>query len=128
MDIRKIVVLVEDVDVARAAFQWALHNFIRNGDLITLLHVFPPTRSRSKKKSRVLRLEGFQLALSFKDICNNSNVSLLLNTQTKYDFPASCLCLVSLKLMLLLIRFAFKLISDHRCDNRRLGCRQILRF
>ncbi|KAJ7956569.1 Adenine nucleotide alpha hydrolases-like superfamily protein [Quillaja saponaria] len=71
MDVRKIAVVVEDVDAARTALQWALHNLIRYGDIITLLHVFPSTRSRSKKKNRLLRLKGFQLALSFKDICNN---------------------------------------------------------
>ncbi|XP_071903487.1 uncharacterized protein [Coffea arabica] len=71
MDARKIVVVVEDVDVARTALQWTLHNLLRYGDLITLLHVFPSTRSRNKNKLRLLRLKGFHLALSFKDICNN---------------------------------------------------------
>nr|XP_034890112.1 uncharacterized protein LOC118030213 isoform X1 [Populus alba] len=73
MDVRKIVVVVEDVDAARTALQWALHNLLRFGDLITLLHVFSPAMnsSRSKKKIRLLRLKGYQLALSFKDICNN---------------------------------------------------------
>ncbi|KAF4386353.1 hypothetical protein CsatB_017310 [Cannabis sativa] len=71
MDVRKIVVVVEDVEVARTALQWALHNLVRYGDLITLLHVFPSLRSRSKTKSRLLRLNGFQLALSFQDICNH---------------------------------------------------------
>ena len=76
MDARKIVVVVEDVDVARTALQWTLHNLLRYGDLITLLHVFPSTRSRNKNKLRLLRLKGFHLALSFKDICNNfPNVS-----------------------------------------------------
>ncbi|XP_059644524.1 uncharacterized protein LOC132286258 [Cornus florida] len=69
MDARKIVVIVEDVDAARTALQWALHNLLRYGDLITLLHVFPSTRSRNKNKLRLLRLRGFHLALSFKDIC-----------------------------------------------------------
>ncbi|KAL3512300.1 hypothetical protein ACH5RR_025017 [Cinchona calisaya] len=71
MDARKIVVVVEDVEVARTALQWTLHNLLRYGDVITLLHVFPSTRSRNKNKLRLLRLKGFQLALSFKDICNN---------------------------------------------------------
>ncbi|KAF2298833.1 hypothetical protein GH714_028245 [Hevea brasiliensis] len=73
MDVRKIVVVVEDVEVARTALEWALHNLLRFGDLITLLHVFSsPSNSRAKNKMRLLRLKGFQLALSFKDICNNS--------------------------------------------------------
>ena len=77
MDVRNIVVVVEDVDAARTALQWALHNIVRYGDIITLLHVYPLTRSKSKSKARLLRLKGFQLALSFQDICNNfSNVSL----------------------------------------------------
>ncbi|ESW27153.1 hypothetical protein PHAVU_003G178300 [Phaseolus vulgaris] len=71
MDVRNIAVVVEDVDAARTALQWALHNIIRYGDIITLLHVYPLTRSKSKKKARLLRLKGFQLALSFQDICSN---------------------------------------------------------
>ncbi|KAI7986206.1 hypothetical protein LOK49_LG14G00294 [Camellia lanceoleosa] len=71
MDVRKIVVVVEDVEAARTALQWALHNLIRHDDVITLLHVFPTTRSRNRNKLRLHRLKGFQLALSFKDICNN---------------------------------------------------------
>ncbi|KAK4374627.1 hypothetical protein RND71_005304 [Anisodus tanguticus] len=78
MDARKIVVVVEDVDIARTALQWTLHNLLRYGDIIILLHVFSITRSRSKKKLRLLRLKGFQLALSFQDICNN-----FFNTKTE---------------------------------------------
>ncbi|KAK2663567.1 hypothetical protein Ddye_002141 [Dipteronia dyeriana] len=70
MDARKIVVVVEDVEASRTALLWALHNLLRFGDIITLLHVFPSIKSRSKKKIRLLRLKGFQLALSFKEICN----------------------------------------------------------
>ncbi|TKY73241.1 hypothetical protein E2542_SST01992 [Spatholobus suberectus] len=71
MDVKKIVVVVEDVDAARTALQWALRNVIRYGDIITLLHVYHSTRSRSRTKARLLRLNGFKLALSFQDICNN---------------------------------------------------------
>lgn len=71
METRKIVVVVEDVEAARTALQWALHNLLRYGDIITLLHVFPSTRSKNKNKLRLLRLKGFQLALSFKDACNS---------------------------------------------------------
>ncbi|XP_061374269.1 uncharacterized protein LOC133316533 [Gastrolobium bilobum] len=71
MDVKKIVVVVEDVDAARTALQWALQNIIRYGDIITLLHVYHSTRSRSRNKARLLRLNGFKLALSFQDICNN---------------------------------------------------------
>ncbi|KAJ6418512.1 hypothetical protein OIU84_001802 [Salix udensis] len=83
MDVRKIVVVVEDVDAARAALKWALHNLLRYGDLITLLHVFSPAMNspRCKNKTRLLRLEGYQLALSFKDIlCNsfNTNVEIIV--------------------------------------------------
>ncbi|KAK3024132.1 hypothetical protein RJ639_044387, partial [Escallonia herrerae] len=69
MEGRKIVVVVEEIEAARTALHWALHNLVRYGDFVTLLHVFPSTRSRNKKK--ILRLKGFQLALSFKDMCNN---------------------------------------------------------
>lgn len=75
MDVQKIVVVVEDVEAARTALQWALINIIRYGDIITLLHVYN-SRSRSRNKARLLRLNGFRLALSFQDICNNyPNVS-----------------------------------------------------
>lgn len=70
-DVRKIVVVVEDVQVARTALRWALENILRLGDLVVLLHVYPKSRSRNKKKNRTLRLKGFQLALSFRDICNS---------------------------------------------------------
>lgn len=71
MDVKKIVVIVEDVDAARAALLWALQNLLRFGDVVTLLHVFPSLNSRNRKKLRLLRLKGYQLALSFKDICND---------------------------------------------------------
>ncbi|KAL4195728.1 hypothetical protein AMTRI_Chr04g179760 [Amborella trichopoda] len=86
---QRIIVVVEDEEVARTALQWAVHNIFRNGDFITLLHVFQPTTSllpkntitpsakkRSKvsasvkERERLTRLKGFQLALSFKDLCN----------------------------------------------------------
>ncbi|XP_076892134.1 uncharacterized protein LOC143543771 [Bidens hawaiensis] len=73
MEVRKIVVVVEEVEVARTAMVWALHNVLRYGDLVTLLHVFPAGRkSRNGKKLRLLRLKGFELALSFKEICIHS--------------------------------------------------------
>ncbi|KAL5751381.1 hypothetical protein ACOSP7_025984 [Xanthoceras sorbifolium] len=81
MDARKIVVVVEEVEAARTALLWALHNLLRYGDIITLLLVFPCIKSRSKKKIRLLRLKGFQLALSFKEICNsffNTNVEIIV--------------------------------------------------
>ncbi|XP_062030137.1 uncharacterized protein LOC133745999 [Rosa rugosa] len=71
MDVRRIVVVVEDVEAARTALKWALQNLIRFGDFITLLHVFRSSRSKSKNKTRLLRLKGFKLALSFKDICDS---------------------------------------------------------
>ncbi|XP_057437060.1 uncharacterized protein LOC130729326 [Lotus japonicus] len=71
MDVKKIVVVVEDVDAARTALQWALRNVIRHGDTITLLHVYHSTRSRSRSRARLLRLNGFRLALSFQEMCSN---------------------------------------------------------
>ncbi|KAJ8623014.1 hypothetical protein MRB53_031543 [Persea americana] len=64
----KIIAVVEDVDAARYALRWAVQNLLRNGDLVTLIHVYPSSRSKSKKQRR-LRLKGFQLALSFKELC-----------------------------------------------------------
>lgn len=110
MDVRNIAVVVEDVDAARTALQWALDNIIRYGDIITLLHVYPLTRSKSKNKARVLRLRGFQLALSFQDICNNfSNVT-------------NPLCFFFSRLIsyfsLLLLPFVFHLFSHiFACSN-----------
>ncbi|CAI8589539.1 unnamed protein product [Vicia faba] len=76
MDVKKIVVVVEDVDAARTALEWALLNIIRYGDIITLLHVYNSnsntrSKTRSRSRARLLRLNGFRLALSFQDICNN---------------------------------------------------------
>ena len=68
MESQRVVVVVEDAAAARSALQWAVGNFIRSSDSITLLHVCPPSRSRRKR--RRLRLGGFQLALAFKDLCN----------------------------------------------------------
>ncbi|GAB4845328.1 hypothetical protein Ancab_038736 [Ancistrocladus abbreviatus] len=82
MEERKIVVVVEEEEAARTALLWALHNMLRLGDTIILLHVFPhqhrhnhhhqSTTSRGRHKQlRHLRLKGYQLALSFKDICTS---------------------------------------------------------
>ncbi|KAI8537970.1 hypothetical protein RHMOL_Rhmol09G0064700 [Rhododendron molle] len=85
MDVKKIVAIVEDAEVARIALNWALHNLVRHGDLITLLHVFPYSRSRSRNKLRIRRLKGFQLALSFKDICTNfPNINHIIHKQGQY--------------------------------------------
>ncbi|KAK9684432.1 hypothetical protein RND81_10G209600 [Saponaria officinalis] len=75
MEERHIVVVVEDAEVAKTALKWALLNILRYGDVLTLVHVFPhcSQRSRTKKKLRLLRLKGYQLALSFKDICISSS-------------------------------------------------------
>lgn len=87
MDVRKIVVVVEDVDVSRKALQWSLHNLLRYGDLLTLLHVFTATKSRNKKKARLLRLQGYQLALSFKEICNSNFFNVSESTHSPPPLP-----------------------------------------
>lgn len=80
----RMVVVVEDVETARTALEWAIQNIIRSGDIITLLHVFGSSETGSgssgrkkkhnpnatKTRRRLLRLKGFHLALSFKDICD----------------------------------------------------------
>lgn len=68
MERQRVVVVVEDAPASRAALQWAVRNFIRAGDSIALLHVCPP--ARSKRRRRRLRLQGFQLALAFRDLCD----------------------------------------------------------
>lgn len=68
MESQRVVVVVEEADAARTALEWAVRNILRSADLLTLLHVYPATKSRAKQ--RRLRLRGFQLALSFKDLCN----------------------------------------------------------
>ncbi|KAF7849200.1 hypothetical protein BT93_L1088 [Corymbia citriodora subsp. variegata] len=83
MDVRKIVVVVEDAEAARTALGWALRNLLRCGDVITLLHVYSAAAggSRSRKKLRLLRLRGYQLALSFKDMCSgfpNTNIEIVV--------------------------------------------------
>ncbi|CAI9768147.1 unnamed protein product [Fraxinus pennsylvanica] len=77
MDARKIVVVVEGVDAARTALQWALHNILRFGDLITLLHIYTTATSKSKKKLKLLLLKGFQMALSFREYAIPSSIQRL---------------------------------------------------
>jgi nucleotide-binding universal stress UspA family protein len=92
MDVKKIVVVVEDVDEARTALKWALINIIRHGDIITLLHVYNSSNSntrskRNRSRARLLRLDGFRLALSFQDICNNyPNVCIIFVLLLFYKF------------------------------------------
>lgn len=80
----RMVVVVEDAETARTALEWAIQNIIRSGDMITLLYVFQSSETGSgssgqknkqnsnitKTSRRLLRLKGFHLALSFKDLCD----------------------------------------------------------
>ncbi|KAL1209202.1 hypothetical protein V5N11_015954 [Cardamine amara subsp. amara] len=81
-DIRRIVVLVEDKEAARTALQWALHNLLRPCDVIVLLHVFsPPQRKKKSTAARLLRRHGYNLALSFREICDsffNTNTEIIV--------------------------------------------------
>ncbi|XP_010549148.1 PREDICTED: uncharacterized protein LOC104820410 isoform X1 [Tarenaya hassleriana] len=77
-EMQRIVVVVEEEEAAKTALQWALHNLLRLGDVIVLLHVFSPPPRRRKKNSpaalaaaRLLRLRGYHLALSFRQICDD---------------------------------------------------------
>uniref|UniRef100_A0A2N9HCK5 UspA domain-containing protein n=1 Tax=Fagus sylvatica TaxID=28930 RepID=A0A2N9HCK5_FAGSY len=130
MDVSKIVVVVEDVDAARTALQWALHNLVRYGDIITLLHVFPSTRSKSKKKARLLRLNGFQLALSFKDVCNNFPNTKVEIVVTEGDQEGAKIAAMvreigasSLVVGLHDQSFLFKLAMAHENIANNLNCR-----
>ncbi|KAL1373107.1 hypothetical protein HN51_003118 [Arachis hypogaea] len=132
MDVRKVVVVVEEVEAARTALQWALHNIIRYGDIITLLHLYPFTSSKSKSKSRLLRLKGFHLALSFQDICNkfsNTKVEIVVTQENKEgmkivgtvrDIGASML-VVGLHDQ----SFLYKLAMGHNNISRYFNCRVI---
>ncbi|MED6196967.1 hypothetical protein PIB30_052270 [Stylosanthes scabra] len=132
MDVRKVVVVVEEVEAARSALEWALHNIIRYGDIITLLHLYPFTSSKSKSKSRLLRLKGFHLALSFQDICNkfsNTKVEIVVTQDNKEgmkivgavrDIGASML-VVGLHYQ----SFLYKLAMGHENISRYFNCRVI---
>lgn len=112
MDARKIVVIVEDVEAARTALQWALQNLLRYGDFITLLHVFSPSDSRSKTMMRLLRLKGFQLALSFKDICNSFfNVNLVIINKNYILYPF-CMFWLFLMWLILFSNWLNRLVMD----------------
>lgn len=83
---RRIVVVVDYVEATRTALCWAMNNVVRGGDIITLLHVHPSSASQASVADlkqlhwhgssfiegarRLLRLKGFHLALSFKDLCD----------------------------------------------------------
>ncbi|VVB00818.1 unnamed protein product [Arabis nemorensis] len=81
-DIRRVVVVVEDKEAARTALQWALHNFLRQGDVIILLHVFSSLHRKKKSTAaRLLRRHGYHLALSFREICDsffNTNTEIIV--------------------------------------------------
>ncbi|CAH8375482.1 unnamed protein product [Eruca vesicaria subsp. sativa] len=81
-DVRRIVVVVEDKEAARTALQWALHNLLRQGDTIVLLHVIsPPPRKKKSAAARLLRRHGYHLALSFREICDaffNTNTEIIV--------------------------------------------------
>lgn len=65
---QRIVAVVDEAeDASRAALQWAARNLLRPGDSVTLLYAHPSSRSRNRR--RALRLKGFQLAVSLKDVC-----------------------------------------------------------
>ncbi|XP_039143614.1 uncharacterized protein LOC120280736 [Dioscorea cayenensis subsp. rotundata] len=93
MENQKVVVVVEEAAAARTALQWAVRNYVRGGDSITLLYVCPAARSR--KKQRNLRLRGFHLALSFKDLCNGIAEAKVEIIVTEGEQGASVLSLVN---------------------------------
>lgn len=90
---RRMVVLVDEVKASRAALGWAMLNVVRRGDVITLLHVHSASAAAASASSatalnsnlrvggikgtdrarRLQRLKGYQLALSFKELCDSQN-------------------------------------------------------
>ncbi|GAV67059.1 Usp domain-containing protein [Cephalotus follicularis] len=130
MDVRKIVVVVEDVEAARAALQWALHNLLRHGDLVTLLHVFPSTRSKNKMKTRQLRLKGYHLALSFKEMCNsffNTNIEIVVTEGDQEGSRiASMVRQIGASMLVVGLHdhsFLYKLALAHSNTANNLNCR-----
>ncbi|XP_033513558.1 uncharacterized protein [Nicotiana tomentosiformis] len=80
MDVKKIVVVVEDVEIAKTALQWTLHNLLRYGDILILLHVFPITKSRSKKKTKteIVVAQGDQDGEKIAEMVREIGVSTLV--------------------------------------------------
>ncbi|KAK6153410.1 hypothetical protein DH2020_013049 [Rehmannia glutinosa] len=123
----KIVVVVEEVEVARTALQWALQNILRCGDVVTLLHVYP---SRNKKKLRRLRLKGFQLALSFRDICHafpNTKTEIVV-TEGEQDGRRIAAVVREIGASTLVLglhdrSFLYRLISPQNNSIRNLDCK-----
>lgn len=130
MDVRRIVVVVEEVEAARTALQWALHNLVRYGDLVTLLHVFPSTRSRSKKKLRLHRLKGFELSLSFKNICDdfpNTKIEIVVREGDQDgDVIATMIREIGASELVVGLHdqsFLYKLATAHNNVANNLNCR-----
>ncbi|KAK4426877.1 hypothetical protein Salat_1456500 [Sesamum alatum] len=127
----KIVIVVEDVEIARTALQWALHNILRYGDVVILLHVYPAAaRSRNKKKLRRLRLKGFHLALSFKDICNafpNTKTEIIV-TEGDHDGRRVAAVVREIGASTLVLglhdrSFLYRLITPQNNITRNLNCK-----
>ncbi|XP_057414965.1 uncharacterized protein LOC130709856 [Lotus japonicus] len=130
MDVRNIAVVVEDVDAARTALLWALHNIIRYGDIITLIHVYPLTRTKTKNKARLLRLKGFQLALSFQEICNNfsnTKVEIVVAEEDREGMKVVAM-VKEIKPSMLVVglhdhSFIYKLAMEHKSIASYFNCR-----
>ncbi|OAY82678.1 uncharacterized protein LOC109718054 [Ananas comosus] len=93
MESQRVAVVVEEAAAARAALEWAVRNYIRGGDTITLLHVCP--RATSKKKQRNLRLRGFQLALAFRELCDGIAEAKVEIIVTEGDETATVVSIVN---------------------------------
>ncbi|KAJ0230760.1 Adenine nucleotide alpha hydrolases-like superfamily protein [Hirschfeldia incana] len=132
-DVRRIVVVVEDKEAARTAMQWALHNLLRQGDIIVLLHVIShPPRKKKSTAARLLRRHGYNLALSFREICDaffNTNTEIIVRegdedgrtiAEVVKEIGASTL-LVGLHQNSFLYRWAMSGIDV----TRNLGCKVI---
>ncbi|KAG9450073.1 hypothetical protein H6P81_010038 [Aristolochia fimbriata] len=128
MESRKIIALVEDVDAARSALKWAVQNLLRFGDVITLLHVYPSSRSKNRQKQRNRRLNGFQLALSFKDLCQGVPEAKVEIVVTEGDQGATVMSLVEkLRASTLVVglhdrSFIYRTAMVNTCVNN-LNCR-----
>ncbi|KAJ1684843.1 hypothetical protein LUZ63_016233 [Rhynchospora breviuscula] len=128
MERQRVVVMVEEAEASRAALEWAIRNYIRCGDGITLLYVCPPSALvRSRKKRRSLRLRGFHLALSFRDLCNGIDVEIVVTEGEQADTIISTVNQVGATTLILGLHqgsFLFNCRAMNQFSNRRnLKCR-----
>ncbi|KAF3328995.1 Universal stress protein family [Carex littledalei] len=128
MESQRVVVVVEEAEASKAALQWAVQNYIRCEDSITLLCIYPFVRSRNKRRN--LRLKAFQLALSFKDLCNGiaeAKVEIVVTEGEQGDSVISTVNKIGATTLVLGLHDASFLyrVTNPYMNRRNLRCRII---